>query len=92
MAQGSNRKKQRAHKVSKGIHGSTRHRLSEITKALLGKGMVQNEKHVPLPKSGPYKGQHVAPTGSQRFDAEQAEWNEENLPFLFNDDERGRRR
>lgn len=36
---GSNRKKQRKSKTSKGIHGAKRHPLSEVEKALAGKGI-----------------------------------------------------
>lgn len=44
-------KKQRAHRLSEGKHGATKHPLSETEKALLGKGRVQAVTHVPLLKN-----------------------------------------
>lgn len=46
---GSNRKKKRKTKVSKGIHGATRTRLTEVQKALLGGGLVASTR-VEYPK------------------------------------------
>jgi hypothetical protein len=40
------RGRRRAHKVSAGINGATKHPLSEVEKALLGKGRVQATRHV----------------------------------------------
>lgn len=50
---GSNRKRQRPHKVSKGENGASKHPLSTLAKALLGKGLVQSTKHVPIKKNWP---------------------------------------
>lgn len=36
-------KKKRTHKVSKGEHGSTKTPLTEVEKALLGKGVIDRE-------------------------------------------------
>ena len=38
---GSNRKKKRTPKTSKGIHGAKRHRLTEVEKVLLRKGLYR---------------------------------------------------
>ena len=60
-------KRKRTKKVSKGIHGATKHPLSEIAKALLGKGLVRSTRHVPVAKS--WQGTFVV---SHPFDPEQA--------------------
>lgn len=77
MAAGSNRKKQRKPKKSLGIHGATKHPLSGIEKALLGKGQVQAMQHVPC--KAPYKGGH----GDRPYDKAQADLNRELYPHLF---------
>lgn len=41
---GSNRKKKRKPKTSKGEHGARKHPLSALQKALLGKGQAQSMK------------------------------------------------
>lgn len=38
---GSNRKAKRTKKTSAGIHGATKHPLTELEKALLGKGVIR---------------------------------------------------
>lgn len=42
---GSNRKAKRKPKVSKGINGAKRHRLDEVQKVLLGKGLFEKFKY-----------------------------------------------
>lgn len=82
-ARGKNKGKhaRRAHKVSKGIHGATKHPLSEQEKALLGKGVVQ--AYEPTFVLHPWRGsrEETYPL----FDKEQAEENRINYPHLFND-------
>lgn len=37
-------RRRRKHKVSEGIHGATKHPLTEVQKVLLGKGLFQSRK------------------------------------------------
>lgn len=74
----SNRKKQRAHKVSRGIHGSTGVQLSEVQKALLGGGVVAATQHVP--HKSPWRG---ASGFDHPYDARQALENKQLYPHLF---------
>jgi hypothetical protein len=73
---GSNRKRQRAKKVSRGINGAGRHPLGTVAKALLGKGIVQSMKHIPIKKnwSGTF-------SVDKPFDPEQAAIYKEEHPW-----------
>jgi hypothetical protein len=64
---GSNRKKKRTPKTSKGINGQSHHPLGEVAKALLGKGLVQKLRHVPTEKN--WSGTFVV---REPFDPEEA--------------------
>lgn len=78
------RNKKRATKVSKGLHaGAKRHRLTEVGKALLGKGVVASTRHVPCKSN--YKGTHIVHVP---YNAAQAEENKRLYPHLFPEDER----
>lgn len=48
MAAGSNRKRSRKPKTSKGIHGATKHPLSPVEKVLMGKGLFRTFKPLGL--------------------------------------------
>lgn len=76
---GANRKKARKHKVSKGEHGATRHRLDPLEKALLGKGAVQRTE--PVECKSPWRG--ARDVNYPLFNKEQAEINREMYPHLF---------
>lgn len=69
--------KRRTKVVSRGTARMSQHPLTEVEKAILGKGIVQSTHPVDALK--PWTG-----VGNPRepFDAEQAKWNRENLPFL----------
>ena len=43
---GSNRKKKRKPKVSKGEHGATKHPLTTLRKVLMGKGQFRSMKRL----------------------------------------------
>jgi len=78
---GANRKKQRKPKVSKGIHGATRHHLEPVEKALMGKGAVQRTQ--PVECKSPWRG--ARDVNYPLFDKEQADINREKYPHLFRD-------
>ena len=77
------RGKKRKPKTSKGVHGATRHRLSEVGKALLGKGVVAATRHVACKSN--YKGVHIV---NEPYDRAQAEENKRLYPHLFRDERR----
>lgn len=79
--QKSNSKRQRAHKVSRGENGATRHRLSELEKVLIGKGIAESLR--PIPCLRPWRG---ASGFSEPFDARQAAENRLLYPHLFWED------
>jgi len=76
---GSNRKKKRTSKTSKGIHGATHHPLSEQEKALLGKGVVQRFQPIVILHAWKGAREETYPL----FDKEQAEENRKAFPHLF---------
>lgn len=84
MAAGSNRKRQRKQKTSKGINGSTRTRLSEVQKALMGKGRVQATQHVDCLR--PWMG--TFQPSNPVFDAKVVAENRLLYPHLFPEEER----
>lgn len=68
---GSNRKKKRAHKTSKGIHGGGGEvTLTTVQKALMGKGLVQSFEPSDLGRSRPWAG--ASPIVRDPWDPEQA--------------------
>lgn len=73
------RGRRRTPKTSKGIHGATKHPLSEVGKALLGKGRVQTMKHVPCKSN--WSGQNA--NSVVPFDPVQVEENKRLYPHLF---------
>lgn len=79
---GANRKKPRTPKTSKGINGAKRHPLSEVMKALLGKGMVARFKEIEMKAS--WRGAHLGAP----YNSEQAELNRSLYPHLFPEDAR----
>ena len=80
---GSNRKKQRTPKKSKGVHGQRRHPLSGLERALLGKGLIQ--AHQPIPIHNPWRGvSHV----TVPYDAAQVAENRKLYPHLFQGENR----
>lgn len=80
---GSNRKKQRKPKTSAGVHGATKHPLTELEKALLGKGLMRTMHHVPCKSN--YKG---VVNVSTPFDKAQVDENKRLYPHLFPPEER----
>lgn len=73
-------KRKRQHKVSKGVHGATKHPLNEVQKALAGKGLIASVVHVEC--RSPWRGSgDVSPKGP--FDKAQAEKNKLLYPHLF---------
>ena len=75
-----NSKRQRAHKISKGEQGATKHPLSELEKALLDKGLAQRVTPI---NGKPWRG--VAFVG-EPYDAKQAAENRRLYPHLFEGD------
>lgn len=71
------RNKKRAHVVSQGTAKMSQHPLSEVEKAILGKGLVQSTRPVNALRAWSGVGEPKHP-----YDAEQAAWNVANLPFL----------
>lgn len=79
--QGKKGKRQRAHKVSRGIHGATHHPLSGVEKVLLGKGQLMTIRHVECLRS--WSGSFAV---GEKFDARAASENLRLYPHLFLDD------
>lgn len=77
------RNRRRAKKTSKGIGGAVRAQLSEVGKALLGKGMVDSLE--PTEMKSAWRG--VA-TVREPYDARQAAENRTLYPHLFSEDRR----
>lgn len=69
----------RAHKVSQGINGASKHPLTAVQKALLGKGAIQALEPTPMPTA--WRG--ARDVNYPLFDKEQAEENREKYPHLF---------
>lgn len=81
-SQKGNSKKQRKHKISQGINGSTHHRLSPVERVLIGKGQMQTIKHVPLLRA--WTGVHVDP--AEPWNARNVAENRIKYPHLFPED------
>jgi hypothetical protein len=79
-AGGKKGKRQRAHKVSKGINGATHHPLSGLEKVLLGKGQLEDFRGL---DGTPWKGTFNV---RQPYNAEQVEENRLLYPHLFRED------
>lgn len=78
----SNTKKQRTPRTSKGIHGAEKHPLTEVEKALLGKGLVRSTKHIPIKSD--WRG---ASGFNDPWDPKQAVLNKVLYPHLFREDD-----
>lgn len=72
------RNKKRTPKTSRGIHGATKHPLSEVEKVLLKKGIFRSLK--PILMKAPWR---TAVGFKEPFDAEQARINRAMYPHLF---------
>lgn len=79
--QKSNSKRQRKHKVSEGIHGATKHPMTEVEKVLLNKGQMQTVRHVEY--RTPWRGVGAVTTP---FNHRQALENRRLYPHLFMED------
>lgn len=76
-------KKKRAHKVSRGEHGATKHPLTEIEKALADKGVMdREERYQQRNPITPWKGA-TEPFKNGPFDRAQVEENRRLYPHLF---------
>jgi hypothetical protein len=74
-------KKKRTHKISEGKHGATKHPLSPVEKVLVGKGQLQNIRHVEC--RFPWRGVGNVATP---FDPRQVTENRRLYPHLFMED------
>lgn len=74
-------KKQRTHKVSKGLHGAVKHPLSAVEKVLVGKGQMQSISHVPVKFN--WRGASVV---NQPWNARNVAENRRLYPHLFRED------
>lgn len=74
-------KRKRAHKVSNGVHGATKHPLTPLDKVLAGKGQYASLRHVEC--KNPWRG--MASPATPVFDPEQARENRRLYPHLFDD-------
>lgn len=79
---GSNSKKKRKQKISKGLNKARKHPLQALQKALLGKGQLQD---VPEVECSPWRGVQMVNTP---WDAEGVAENKRLYPHLFEDDRR----
>lgn len=75
-------KKKRAHKVSKGINGATKHPLTEVEKVLAGKGQLDSIREVDSRSA--WRGQ--LQVSDPPWDAEAVAENKRLYPHLFEGD------
>lgn len=76
-------RRRRTKVISKGLHGASKHPLSAVQRALLGKGQVQSLRPVGGPFATSWRG--AMGVSSTPWDAHQAELNRELYPDLFRD-------
>ena len=77
-------KRKRTHKVSQGVHGSTKTHLTDVQLVLLGKGLAQSLQ--PVDCRAPWRGTLMP--SNPVFNAKQVTLNKVLYPHLFREEGR----